>query len=107
MNAGRDIRLIVTAVATMVAMGATGPAALAQGAAGAAGGRGGAATADTTRGFAINDAKIIQHCARCHRRDSTGIMQRVSFERKTPEGWEISIRRMTQLNKVEMPAADP
>ena len=110
MNAGRDrnvrngTRLLVAAAATIVALGASGVTALAQG---AAGGRGGAAIpADTTRGFAVNDAKTIQHCARCHRRDSTGMMQRVSFERKTPEGWEMSVRRMAQLNKVEMPAAD-
>lgn len=70
-------------------------------------GGGSSAPADTTRGFAIHDARVVQQCARCHRRDSTtGIMQRLSFERKTPEGWEMSVRRMAQLNKVEMTPAD-
>jgi quinohemoprotein amine dehydrogenase len=70
-------------------------------------GRGAGAPQDTTRGFAVNDAKVIAQCARCHRRDSTtGIMQRISFERKTPEGWEISIKRMASLNKVEMTPED-
>jgi quinohemoprotein amine dehydrogenase len=94
---------------TIVAAALEPPAAAAQGrgAAPAGQGAGGAAAADTTRGFAINDQRIIQQCARCHRRDSTtGMMQRVSYERKTPEGWEMSVRRMAQLNKVEMTPAD-
>src|SRR6185436_5884137 len=33
-------------------------------------------------------------------------MQRVSYERKTPEGWEMSVRRMVALNNVKLdPAA--
>ncbi len=67
----------------------------------------GGANRDTTRGFAINDQKVISSCTRCHRRDSTtGIVERLSYERKTPEGWEMSIRRMVQLNKVEVQPAD-
>jgi quinohemoprotein amine dehydrogenase len=62
---------------------------------------------DTTRGFAIHDQKLISNCVRCHRRDSTtGIVERLSFERKTPEGWEMSVRRMVQLNKVTLTPAD-
>ena len=39
-------------------------------------------------------------------RDSAGVMQRISYERKTPEGWEMSVRRMVALNNVELePAA--
>jgi quinohemoprotein amine dehydrogenase len=93
-------------IAVAVALGGlVATTAVAQGR-GAAGAAAPAGSRDTTRGFAINDAKVVQHCVRCHRRDSTGIVQRLSFERKTPEGWEMSVRRMAQLNKVELPAAD-
>jgi quinohemoprotein amine dehydrogenase len=94
-------RLLALAItASMIAT-----AAEAQGRAGAGGAPG--APRDTTRGFAIHDQKVISSCVRCHRRDSTtGIMQRISYERKTPEGWEMSVRRMAQLNKVEMTPAD-
>lgn len=67
-------------------------------------GRGGPpAPKDTTRGFAIKDQTIITSCVRCHSRDTTtGIVQRLSYERKTPEGWEASIRRMVSLNDVKL-----
>jgi quinohemoprotein amine dehydrogenase len=96
---------IAFALAMLVA--AQAAAAQGRGGRGAGGGGGGAPPADTATGFAVNDTRVIQQCARCHRRDSTtGIMQRVSFERKTPEGWEMSVRRMAQLNKVELAPAD-
>jgi quinohemoprotein amine dehydrogenase len=60
---------------------------------------------DTTRGFPIHDQAVITHCASCHHSDSAGVMQRLSFERKTPEGWETSIRRMVTLNKVRLDPA--
>ncbi|HTK50822.1 MAG TPA: quinohemoprotein amine dehydrogenase subunit alpha [Gemmatimonadaceae bacterium] len=66
-----------------------------------------AATArkDTTSGFAINDQVVIQNCSRCHVRDSSGVMQRLSYMRKTPEGWEISLRRMVALQHVRVDPA--
>lgn len=61
---------------------------------------------DTTPGFAIDDQTVIASCARCHVRDSTGRMERLSYMRKTPEGWEISLRRMVALQRVRVdPAA--
>ena len=68
-------------------------------------GRGGAAARDTTRGFAIQDAAIIANCKECHARDTSGMMTRISYSRKTPEGWEISIRRMAVLNGVKLDPA--
>ena len=42
----------------------------------------------------------------CHVRDSAGKLQRISYERKTPEGWEMTVRRMVALNNVKLdPAA--
>jgi quinohemoprotein amine dehydrogenase len=66
------------------------------------GGGGGGPAADTTTGFSIRDAAIIKYCSDCHAQDSAGYMQRVSYSRKTPEGWEMSVRRMMSLNKVEI-----
>ena len=61
---------------------------------------------DTTPGFAINDQAVIASCVRCHVRDSTtGLMERLSYLRKTPEGWEISMRRMVALQNVRVDAA--
>jgi Quinohemoprotein amine dehydrogenase A, alpha subunit, haem binding len=78
------------------------------------GGRGGggrgqagpAANADTTTGFVIRDQNTLLYCSGCHVRDSAGALARISYERKTPEGWEMSVRRMVALNNVKLdPAA--
>jgi len=74
------------------------------------GGRGGrgassAASQDTTTGYAIKDRNVLTYCRRCHVADSAGMMQRVSYERKTPEGWEMSVRRMVALNNVKLDPA--
>ena len=66
---------------------------------------GGQAAADTTTGFVITDAATRQRCSSCHVRDSTGYMQRISYERKTPEGWEMTVRRMMALNNVKLDPA--
>lgn len=61
---------------------------------------------DTTSGFVIDDATVIRKCAGCHARDSTGRLGRLSYLRKTPEGWETSIRRMVTLNNVKLEPAE-
>jgi quinohemoprotein amine dehydrogenase len=71
---------------------------------GRAGGPGGSAP-DTTTGFVIRDQTTIANCRRCHTLDSAGFMQRISYERKTPEGWEMSVRRMAGLNGVRIQPA--
>src|ERR1039457_962473 len=89
--------------ASVSALGAQGGGG-GRGGAGAAGGSG-AAQRDTTHGFAINDENVVAQCKKCHARDSTGIMTRISYLRKTPEGWETSIRRMVTLNSVKLEPA--
>jgi Quinohemoprotein amine dehydrogenase A, alpha subunit, haem binding. len=72
------------------------------------GGRGGRANGaggslpDTTTGFVIRDSLTMRYCAGCHTRDNAGYMQRISYERKTPEGWEMSVRRMVGLNDLRI-----
>lgn len=60
--------------------------------------QGGPTPRDTTAGYPITDQTVVQACQGCHVRDSTGRMSRISYARKTPEGWEMSIRRMVALN---------
>jgi quinohemoprotein amine dehydrogenase len=67
---------------------------------------GSAQARDTTTGFEIKSEVIIRNCAGCHARDSTGRLGRLSFMRKTPEGWETSVRRMMTLQKVAVSPAD-
>ena len=51
-------------------------------------------------GIPIDNRTVIEHCSACHTRDDTGRMTRLSYLRKTPEGWQTSIRRMIALNEV-------
>jgi quinohemoprotein amine dehydrogenase len=47
-------------------------------------------------------AEIRAHCAECHREVSPGHFDRISEERKTPEGWAMTIFRMRQLHGVQL-----
>jgi quinohemoprotein amine dehydrogenase len=60
---------------------------------------------DTTTGFEISNDLILRNCSGCHVRDSTGRLGRLSFMRKTPEGWETSLRRMMTLQGVRIEPA--
>jgi quinohemoprotein amine dehydrogenase len=60
---------------------------------------------DTTTGFEITDDAILRNCSGCHVKDSTGRLGRLSFMRKTPEGWETSLRRMMTLQGVRVEPA--
>ncbi len=53
-------------------------------------------------GYPIEHEIIIRRCQRCHERDDEGRMTRISYERKTPEGWQTSVRRMVALNDVSL-----
>jgi quinohemoprotein amine dehydrogenase len=53
---------------------------------------------DDGGGFPIENATIEARCSRCHRADDAGRMSRISYLRKTPEGWQTSVRRMVALH---------
>jgi quinohemoprotein amine dehydrogenase len=57
-------------------------------------------------GYPIENETVIARCSRCHERDDEGRMSRISYERKTPEGWQTSLRRMVALNNVEISPED-
>ena len=65
------------------------------------------ASDDEVAGIPIDNRAVIENCSSCHTRDDTGRMTRLSYLRKTPEGWQTSIRRMVALNDVGLdpPAA--
>jgi quinohemoprotein amine dehydrogenase len=50
----------------------------------------------------VTDQTVIRRCRSCHTIDEQGHMSRLSFERKTPEGWQISLRRMVSLVDIEL-----
>ena len=53
-------------------------------------------------GYAITNQTVIGSCQRCHTLDDEGRMTRISYLRKTPEGWQTSIRRMVSLHNVRL-----
>lgn len=61
---------------------------------------------EPTPGLPVTSDVIIRRCSACHARDSTGRMSRISYLRKTPEGWQTSVRRMASLNGVPLEPAE-
>ena len=57
-------------------------------------------------GFAITNQNLIENCQRCHTVDDEDRMSRISYLRKTPEGWQTSIRRMVALHNVRVSPAE-
>ncbi len=53
-------------------------------------------------GIPVTSDLVIAHCSACHVRDDDGMMSRISYVRKAPEGWQTSIRRMVMLNGVSL-----
>ncbi|MGH8302058.1 MAG: quinohemoprotein amine dehydrogenase subunit alpha [Steroidobacteraceae bacterium] len=45
---------------------------------------------------------LRMHCGECHREVSPGSFDRISEERKTPEGWAMTIYRMRQVHGVQL-----
>jgi quinohemoprotein amine dehydrogenase len=53
-------------------------------------------------GIPVTNKLVIQKCGACHLRDAKGNMTRISWERTTPEGWELATKRMIRLNGVTL-----
>lgn len=45
-------------------------------------------------GIPVTDALVIAKCGTCHKSDDKGNLQRVSYRRTTPEGWQDTLRGM-------------
>lgn len=50
----------------------------------------------------ITDRLVVERCAGCHAQDAQGRLDRISSQRKTPEGWYLTVFRMTQLYGVAL-----
>lgn len=51
-------------------------------------------------------AAVRTNCSGCHREASPGHFDRISEERKTPEGWAMTVFRMRQVHGVRLTADD-
>jgi quinohemoprotein amine dehydrogenase len=56
----------------------------------------------TEEGIPVTDPLVIAKCGACHVRDAQGNMQRISWERTTPEGWQEALKRMILVNGVSL-----
>src|ERR1700722_18590553 len=57
-------------------------------------------------GIPIRSDLVVQTCSPCHKPDEKGRLTRISWRRATPEGWEHTIKRMIELNGLQIePAA--
>ena len=61
-----------------------------------------ASTGTGDEGIPIDNQAVVENCSSCHTRDDSGRMSRISYMRKTPEGWQASIRRMIALSDVKV-----
>ncbi len=57
-------------------------------------------------GIAVEDPLVHQHCARCHALDDKQQMTRISYVRKSPEGWAETLKRMIRLHGLQMSPGD-
>lgn len=53
-------------------------------------------------GIPVTNAEVVDNCGMCHQVDERGMMGRISYLRKTPEGWQATIRRMGGLYGVAL-----
>jgi quinohemoprotein amine dehydrogenase len=57
-------------------------------------------------GIPVKSALVIAKCSSCHKRDDKGRLTRISYQRRTPEGWELAIKRMVRLNGLSLSPND-
>ncbi len=58
------------------------------------------------RGIAISDPLVHTHCMRCHAIDDKQQMTRISYVRKSPEGWSETLKRMGRLHGLQLSPQD-
>jgi quinohemoprotein amine dehydrogenase len=97
-----DARRLATSIAGVVWAVATAIV-LAQGPPGSP--RGAATPAQSAKaeeGIPIPDPLVQKACGPCHTVDDKQQISRISFQRNTPEGWQDVIRRMVELNGLQI-----
>ncbi|MEO8660968.1 MAG: quinohemoprotein amine dehydrogenase subunit alpha, partial [Bryobacteraceae bacterium] len=63
-------------------------------------------TKETEAGIPVTDPLTIAKCSGCHRADANKNLTRISWIRTTPEGWQEAIKRMAQLNGLQLSPED-
>ncbi len=58
--------------------------------------------ADTAPGIPVKSELVKSACGACHEQDDAGRMTRISYERKTPEAWELTLKRMMRTGRVQL-----
>lgn len=61
---------------------------------------------DPEPGIPVTDPLVIARCGACHTRDERGNMQRISWARSTPEGWQDIVKRMVLEYNAPLTQAD-
>ena len=49
---------------------------------------------------------VSEHCANCHKPNADGGLSRISEARRTPEGWDMTVARMTLLHGTRLTAEE-
>jgi quinohemoprotein amine dehydrogenase len=65
-----------------------------------------AALAASGAGAATPDELLRNTCGSCHQPDASGRLSRISEQRKTPEGWAMTIQRMEDLHGITISSQD-
>ncbi|MSR75505.1 MAG: quinohemoprotein amine dehydrogenase subunit alpha [Planctomycetes bacterium] len=54
------------------------------------------------RGVAVNSELVTKHCIGCHAKNAEGHMTRISYQRKSPEAWEMTLKRMLRQHHLQV-----
>ena len=59
-------------------------------------------TLPADEGIPVESDLVVNACGSCHPTDERNVMSRVSYLRKTPEGWQQTLKRMIRLGHVQL-----
>ncbi len=62
--------------------------------------------ASAQEGIPVTSPLVEAACGACHASDAAGRMSRISFQRKSAEGWQITVIRMIRTGNVDLSADD-
>ncbi len=57
---------------------------------------------ETTQGLPVENELVRFECDTCHESDSENRMSRISYQRKTPEGWQRTLKRMIRVGNAQL-----
>ncbi len=67
---------------------------------------GAAALSHAQEGIPVTSPLVQAACGACHATDDAGRMSRISFQRKSAEGWQITVIRMIRTGNVDLSPED-